>query len=241
MPAALSAYQLGLRDVDDAVGAFIDELKDRDLYDNTTFIFFGDHGEEFFSHGLLTHSTLYEENLNVPFAIKLSADSDTQMQSQPINPHQFEAHTTVHRIVHELFGLSTPRHARDGSNSSLGLVELVSLRSHRTAFAEHYAFDAADPFYEAAYLAPDRVKTLVSTQLGPSRSWRLQNEFLQIYDLRADADELVNLADDSAETRSRRAQLLERAASIRALRFEHSNSSHIAPAELERLQALGYF
>jgi lipoteichoic acid synthase len=48
----------------------IDQYKELGLYENTIFVFFGDHGEGFGEHGLLGHNdTIYEEGLKVPFLI----------------------------------------------------------------------------------------------------------------------------------------------------------------------------
>jgi hypothetical protein len=62
MPGARAAYQVGLRDVDDKFREFVGGLKAAGLYDDTAILVVSDHGEEFFDHGLLTHTSLYEEN-----------------------------------------------------------------------------------------------------------------------------------------------------------------------------------
>ena len=47
-----------------------DQYKDLGLYDETTFIVFGDHGEGFEEHGLKQHdNTIYEEGLHIPLII----------------------------------------------------------------------------------------------------------------------------------------------------------------------------
>jgi lipoteichoic acid synthase len=46
------------------------QYQDLGLYDDTTFIIFGDHGEGFDEHGLKQHdNTIYEEGLRIPFVI----------------------------------------------------------------------------------------------------------------------------------------------------------------------------
>jgi lipoteichoic acid synthase len=48
----------------------IDQYKELGLYDNTIFVFFGDHGEGFGEHDRLLHGdTIYEEGLRVPLII----------------------------------------------------------------------------------------------------------------------------------------------------------------------------
>jgi lipoteichoic acid synthase len=47
-----------------------DQYRDLGLYDDTTFIIFGDHGEGFGEHGLYQHdNTIYEEGLHIPLII----------------------------------------------------------------------------------------------------------------------------------------------------------------------------
>ncbi len=56
---------------DQAVGKFIAELKKRGLYERSWIFVVSDHGEEFFEHGILGHSTtMYEELSRVPLIVK---------------------------------------------------------------------------------------------------------------------------------------------------------------------------
>ena len=58
--------------VDDRIGAFIRELKRRDLYDNAVILFVSDHGEELLEHGRFGHSEgrVYDEAVRVPLIVK---------------------------------------------------------------------------------------------------------------------------------------------------------------------------
>lgn len=58
---------------DASLGHFIEGLKARGLYDNSCFIFYGDHGEAFGEHeGNLGHTLfVYEENVRVPWIISI--------------------------------------------------------------------------------------------------------------------------------------------------------------------------
>ncbi len=56
---------------DEQFGRFLDELKRRDLYEDSLIVFTSDHGEEFLEHGGLSHGrTLHAEVLEVPFIVK---------------------------------------------------------------------------------------------------------------------------------------------------------------------------
>ena len=69
--AAELAYQLGIRNVDEMLGDFLNDLKTAGLYDNTAMVVSSDHGEEFSDHGLLGQTSLYQENISVPFLVRL--------------------------------------------------------------------------------------------------------------------------------------------------------------------------
>ena len=70
------AHMMGLYDgeiayMDQQVGKLIESLKEQDIYSNTIFIVFGDHGEEFLEHGGISHSrTLYEEVTHAPLIVE---------------------------------------------------------------------------------------------------------------------------------------------------------------------------
>ena len=61
--------------VDDRIGQFLDDLRERDLYDNTIIAFVSDHGESYWEHGEVHgHGNkcpcYYDEQIRVPLIIK---------------------------------------------------------------------------------------------------------------------------------------------------------------------------
>ena len=61
-------YRGDIRYLDHHIGEFIDELKQRGLFEDTVFIVTSDHGELFGEHGLFGHPPSgYEESFHVPF------------------------------------------------------------------------------------------------------------------------------------------------------------------------------
>ncbi len=63
-------YAAEVREVDDEVARLVAHLKETGAYDNTIFVLFADHGEEFLEHDQLTHGkSLYEEVLRVPLIL----------------------------------------------------------------------------------------------------------------------------------------------------------------------------
>ncbi len=66
-------YDAEIKFVDDYFGKFIDRLKSRRIYKDTTICFTADHGEEFGEHGGYYHgNTLYEEVIHIPLLLKTS-------------------------------------------------------------------------------------------------------------------------------------------------------------------------
>lgn len=85
-------YAAEVRMVDDQVARLVAQLKESGAYDNTIFVLFSDHGEEFLEHGYLTHGkSLYEEVLRVPLilagpGIAAGARVDTPVSLTDIAP-----------------------------------------------------------------------------------------------------------------------------------------------------------
>ena len=69
----LGAYKNAIHEGDQALGALIDGLKRRGLFEQTLIVVFGDHGEAFDQHpGNRAHSLyIYDENVRVPLIIRV--------------------------------------------------------------------------------------------------------------------------------------------------------------------------
>src|SRR3712207_6954339 len=65
--------------------SLFDQYRELGLYEETTFIVFGDHGEGFEEHGLKQHdNTIYEEGLHIPLVIHEDRKS-TRLNSSHAN------------------------------------------------------------------------------------------------------------------------------------------------------------
>jgi len=65
-----SLYRQGTRDVDAALGTLFDDLRQAGLWDDLTVVVTSDHGEAFFEHGRVLHTTVHQEIVRVPLMIK---------------------------------------------------------------------------------------------------------------------------------------------------------------------------
>ena len=65
-------YDGQLRYVDEQIGLLLAELRERGLYDDSLIVVTSDHGDAFYEHGAISHSTTpYEELVRVPLLVKL--------------------------------------------------------------------------------------------------------------------------------------------------------------------------
>ncbi len=70
--AALARYDAEIAYLDEQLGRFDDELRQRHRYEDALLVVVGDHGEEFLDHGNVYHGhTLFREMLSVPLLVKL--------------------------------------------------------------------------------------------------------------------------------------------------------------------------
>lgn len=67
----IALYDSEITFTDEHIGELLNELKNRDLYDNSIIIVTSDHGEEFMERGWIGHTlTLHEELIHVPLIMK---------------------------------------------------------------------------------------------------------------------------------------------------------------------------
>jgi arylsulfatase A-like enzyme len=64
-------YNAAVTDADREVGAVLQLLRDKGLYDRAVIAVTSDHGESFFEHGLDSHNTIYDECIRVPMIVRM--------------------------------------------------------------------------------------------------------------------------------------------------------------------------
>ncbi len=222
-------YQGEVAFVDRAIGALVDALRERGLWERTSFVLTADHGEEFWDHGGFEHGhSLYDELVRVPLIVKPPA-------SVAITVPVVETPVRVLDVMPTVFEIcALPAPQSFVGRSLLPLVRGES-RESRPAFLESTLYG---PDREG--VRGERYKYLVERHAdGTARE--------ELYDWRTDPLETQNLAparpDLLAEMRaahaSFRAQIDALAASTRP-----GEVREIDPATVEEyersIESLGY-
>jgi len=161
-------YCASIEAIDDQVGAMVEMVKKRGMFDNTIFVFTSDHGEMLGDHGLYTKAVPYEAALRVPLIVSgpgILEDtvSEAIVELNDLNP-----------TVCELAGLSR----QDGIDSeSFVPVLRGDSCAHRTE-----AVSRLQPF--------DCIRTHEYKLIVSSGGVR------ELYDLEDDPEELHNIIEE---------------------------------------------
>ncbi|MBM4281242.1 MAG: DUF229 domain-containing protein [Deltaproteobacteria bacterium] len=100
--SVVDRYKNALRFADDVYARLVDGYRARGLFDDTLFVFVGDHGEAFDEHprNRLHGSFLYEENLRAPLVLTATALSPGASSARP------SSHADVAPTILDLLGVA---------------------------------------------------------------------------------------------------------------------------------------
>jgi arylsulfatase A-like enzyme len=172
-------YDCGISLVDEQLGRLFDQLRKIGEYDNSIIILTSDHGEAFYEHKQLAHWTLYDELLRVPLIIKPAHARDFNARRlEPVS--LLDVAPTVFELV--------------GANG-FEIMEGVSLA---TLVSDQGSSTRGSEFY-------DRVLVSGSQDAHKHLSLHYQDHKiirglfesgrkLELYDVKNDRDESINLA-----------------------------------------------
>lgn len=167
-----SLYDAEVAANDAAFGAFVDELRRLDLYDDSLILFTADHGEEFYEHHGWEHGrTLYDEVLRIPFVLKLPGQREGSRRGDAAQ--QIDLLPTVT----DLLGLRLPRGGR--GRSLLGPPPGDGQAPPRSVFS-YLDLDGN----RLASVVDGRYRLIVRYERHPG---------VELYDLAADPGEQANL------------------------------------------------
>lgn len=225
--SAIERYDTAIRYATDQLGAFLEELSRRGLFDPALIIVTADHGDEFFEHGGFSHGyTLHEEVVRVPLLVKL--------------PHQREARRDARAVtlmdvlptLADAVGAPVPRNL-DGRS----LMPLLS-----GAGPEQQTRDDSPPLHLSVEFPPRLVaRGLIEGRhklIAIERNYEGAERELRLYDLHADPLEDNDLATRHPEiAQSMLTRLMHHA---RSQQERAAAPAAIADLDREQLRALGY-
>jgi arylsulfatase A-like enzyme len=232
--ARIAGYDACIRQNDEAVGALVDALRAKGLWENTVLILVADHGEEFFEHGGWGHShSLYEETIRVPLIIRL-----------PKNAHEGQVvadNVMLVDVLATIAGLtgSTPPEGIRGRDLLAKLIENEDAGEGKRyeAFAERFG--------ELGTL-----RAVIADRWKQIRARRDDEERQLLFDLNVDPHERRNLVDGmrhegtAAEAEIEALEVAESLDAIATARLgeegEVSGQTELDEAVRRQLQELGY-
>lgn len=183
MRDAVDQYDGEILRVDDAIAAVLDRLRRQGLLDSTLVIVTSDHGEELQEHGRMGHGkSLYEEVVEVPLVLW-----DPGL-IPPGTRHGSVSLTDVAATALDLLGKGTSADGTDGLDLAAPLETGRRIDGSDRELLLH--LDAPGGHYLA--LRADAWKLVLGR--GPYRK--------ELFDLKADPAERVNLLDRAAGRRS---------------------------------------
>jgi arylsulfatase A-like enzyme len=222
-----SRYRGEIRQNDRAFGALVAGLRSRRYLDRSIVVFTSDHGEEFLEHGGLLHrSTLYEEILRVPLAVRLPAG----LGAGRVIPTPFRQ-VDLFPTLASLTGAKVPGEVEGADHSRAWLTPGAA------APVPEPMAQLVDEEVRKFSVRSGDLKLIVNAD--PRGYWRTPDE-MELYDLRNDPGERRNLAYDRAIATRYLQNLLARLRAEQERRRRAGSEMPLSAAEREQLRALGY-
>lgn len=199
-------------------GLLLRKLRELGLYDNTLIVLLSDHGEEFLDHGYWAHGhSLYREILHVPLIIRFPGGQYAGRRVEPSVQH-IDLVPTVLGIV----GIQIP--------PDLPGMDLRAFASGATTVEREVSSDLDLDETEISSLVAHGMHLL---------EWERPDPKVELYDIRSDWRELLNVAD---KPDVRFGYLTNRLRTLHRLQSGRTEPKRVTiPPELEKhLRALGY-
>lgn len=212
-------YLREVEQADQAIGEILKTLKREGLYDSSLILFTSDHGEAFGEHQLNGHSqNLFDELLHVPTIIKLPK-GDTFQDARAALTEQKDSilrHIDLAPTALSILGLPDLPNAAGGSLLAKDRSPVVLFAETHQPEAERDQYCMRDDNYKLIYYPDEQV--------------------FQMFDVRADPLELVDIFAKSAHQRDPWQQRLRQV----ALQWASQTAADREPSALTDIEALGY-
>lgn len=230
----LETYDSELVYLDHHIGKLFDELKRRNLYDNTLIIVTADHGEAFGEHDCFEHGkSLYQPEVWVPLIIRYPGDRQRGRIAEPTSTARlFNVALKEAGLVHDQMRLSAAPAQPAGDSPD------------HTAQHLPYAADVVAELWPRWTMSgsphPGGVMCAVVTREG-LKAIRDSDDRVQAYDVFQDPLELDNLLPVNQEFAAwAQTWLSEWAGMMRASEPEAGDMTELDEELQDHLRALGY-
>lgn len=193
-------YYRVLLGVDENVGRLLDYLGDESLLENTIIVYTSDNGFFLGDHGLMDKRLMYEESISVPYVISWPA----ALPKGQVDDRHMVLNIDFAPTLLDLAGLPVP--ASMQGKSVRPLLEGKEVSDWRASFLYEY-------FEYPAVHCVRKNRGVRTSQWKLIHFWE-EPESFELYDLKADPDEVHNLASD-AKYRNVFTEMKERLAQLR--------------------------
>ncbi|MBI1356038.1 MAG: sulfatase-like hydrolase/transferase [Acidobacteria bacterium] len=220
----LSLYDGEIRHMDDQLGGFFDDLRQRGLFDDTIIAVTSDHGEEFGEHGRFGHrATLYDEVLLVPLIVRFPA----KIRAGGVVPDQVRS-IDIGPTLLELAGTDAAGFGSDGVDPLYQARTLVPLLDPESARGpERLAFG-------------DLLGGKLRSVRTPAVKYVVDSKGRQeLYDLVADPGEERNMSSADAGEQAL-SGLVESWVQFSESKDSQTQAVRASPQQIETLKSLGY-
>jgi len=178
---ARRAYYAQITFIDHQINRLIDALWTHDALDNTVIIFFGDHGEMLYDHGMVGKGAPYDSSARVPLLVRLPhamgglrrATVDAPVEMRDLLP-----------TLCELAGVGVPETVE-------GRSLLPFCRDERPAWRDAIHGEHSFGALSNQWLTDGRWKYTWFSQIGLEQLFNLQDDPQETHDLAAEHPDLV--------------------------------------------------
>jgi arylsulfatase len=217
-------YDEKLAYTDARVGELLDELETLGLLDDSIVLVTADHGEAFYEHGTIFHGQhIHEELVRVPLIIHLPGEL-----AKPARIDEVVELIDLYPTIHELLGIPVPVAIQGRSL----IPVLEGGAGDGVAFAEGHGFKVVTGGWSSYYFYNDSLNTTAGIEVE------------ELYDLRCDPFELVDLSDEEPAAVERHRELaFEIWREILDLRYGGAYQNPAAEfdeEQIEKLRSIGY-
>ena len=186
--AAIQGYYAAIAFVDAQVGRLLDALDAAGLRDNTIVVLFSDHGYHLGAHGLWQKGDLFEGSVRVPLIISVPDRPESNF-ARGAGTNSLAELVDIYPTLAELAGLDVP--AQVAGTSLVPVLEDPGAAVRRSAYTVTLSRAG---WTRPEWHYPRVMGETIRTERYRYTEWAGGIMGMELYDYRADPDELTNVA-----------------------------------------------